>query len=66
MEYLACALRRLCFSGSTAPGAHEHADLEACGGAGEQSIVIVTDAADVRMQVRPLLRGSDVHEVTCV
>jgi len=44
----------------------EHADLEACGGACAQSIVIVTDAADVRVQVRPLLRASDVEQLTCV
>jgi hypothetical protein len=62
MEYL-----KRCFAGLVRPPvAHEDADLEACGGAGAQSIVIVTDAADVRVQVRPLLRASDVHEVTCV
>ena len=41
--------------------AHEHADVEAYGCGGE-SIVIVTDAADVRVQVRPLLRTSDIHD----
>ena len=36
------------------------ADLEAHWCGGEQSVVIVTDAADVRVQVRPLLR-TDIH-----
>ena len=39
----------------------EHADLEAHWCGGEQSVVIVTDAADVRVQVRPLLRATDVY-----
>ncbi len=38
---------------------HEHADLEAHWCGGEQSVVVVTDAADVRVQVCPLL--VDVH-----
>jgi hypothetical protein len=39
----------------------EDADLEAhwCGGG--QSVVLVTDAADVRVQVRPLLLRTDAH-----
>ena len=58
MEYL-----RKCFVGLlwTRPGAQEQADLEACGGAGAEGVVIVTDAADVRVQVRPLLRETDVR-----
>ena len=37
------------------------ADLEAHWCGVEQSIVIVTDAADVRVQVRPLMRASDLY-----
>ena len=37
------------------------ADVEAHWCGGEQSIVIVTDAADVRVQVRPLMRASDLY-----
>ena len=40
---------------------HEPADLEAHWCGGEQSVVVVTDAADVRVQVRPLLVPTDVH-----
>ena len=39
----------------------EHADLEAHWCGGEQSVVIVTDAVDVRVQVRPLLVRTDMH-----
>jgi hypothetical protein len=39
------------------------ADLEAHWCGVEQSIVIVTDAADVRVQVRPLLRTHDLYDV---
>ena len=39
----------------------EHADLEAHWCGGEPSVVIVTDAADVRVQVRPLALPTDVH-----
>ena len=59
MEYL----RSLCAAvmpsrGVPAPGSP---DLEACGG-GLESVVIVTDAADVRVQVRPLPRASDIYD----
>jgi hypothetical protein len=40
---------------------HEHADLEAHWCGGEPSVVVVTDAADVRVQVRPLALPTDVH-----
>jgi hypothetical protein len=43
----------------------QYPDLEASGG-DAQSVVIVTHAADVRVQVRPLVRASDVHDVTRV
>jgi hypothetical protein len=39
----------------------EHADLEAHWCGGEPGVVIVTDAADVRVQVRPLALPTDVH-----
>lgn len=41
--------------------APQYADLEAHWCGGEQSVVLVTDAADVRVQVRPLLRATDVY-----
>ena len=40
---------------------HQHADLEAHWCGGEQSVVVVTDAADVCVQVRPLVVRTDVH-----
>jgi hypothetical protein len=45
-----------------AASAHEHADLEAHWCGGEQGVVLVTNAADVRVQVRPLLRASDIGD----
>ena len=39
----------------------EPADLEAHWCGGEPSVVIVTDAADVRVQMRPLALPTDVH-----
>jgi len=39
----------------------EPADLEAHWCGGEPGVVIVTDAADVRVQVRPLALPTDVH-----
>ena len=45
--------------------APEYADLEAYGG-GLESVVLVTGAADVRVQVRPPLRATDVYEVSRV
>ena len=63
MEYLrSCWAALVPVKETRAP---EYADLEAYGG-GVESIVIVTDAADVRVQVRPLLRATDVHDVSCV
>ena len=44
------------------PVKQEPADLEAHWCGGEPSVVIVTDAADVRVQVRPLLRASDIGD----
>ena len=40
----------------------EPADLEAHWCGGEQSVVLVTDAADVRVQVRPLVVRTDAHK----
>jgi hypothetical protein len=40
---------------------HEPADLEAHWCGGEPGVVIVTDAADVRVQVSPLALATDVH-----
>ena len=45
--------------------APEYPDLESYGG-GAESIVIVTEAADVRVQVRPLLRRTDVYDASGV
>ena len=61
MEYL-----RRCFDAlvpAKAARALEYADVEAFGCGGEQSIVIVTEAADVRVQVSPLLRTHDLYDV---
>ena len=41
----------------------EFADLEAFGCGDGESIVIVTEAADVRVQVSPLLRTHDLYDV---
>ena len=41
----------------------EPADLEAHWCGGEPGVVIVTDAADVRVQVGPLLRATDIYDV---
>ena len=63
MEYL-----RSCWEALVPPRevrAHAYPDLESYGG-GAQSIVVVTDAADERVQVRPLLRATDVYEVSRV
>jgi hypothetical protein len=61
MEYL-----RSCFVAllpARAERARQYPDLEAYGeGAGAESVVLVTDAADVRVQVRPLLRASDIGD----
>ena len=61
MEYL-----RSCFAALMpvkAARAPQYADVEAYGCAGEQSIVIVTEAADVRVLVSPLLRTHDLYDV---
>jgi hypothetical protein len=42
---------------------HEPADLEAHWCGGEPSVVLVTDAAHVRVQVRPLLVRTDAHTI---
>ena len=63
MEYL-----RSCWEALVPPRelrAHAYPYLESYGG-GAQSIVVVTDAADERVQVRPLLRATDVYEVSRV
>ena len=59
MEYLRSVWAALV--PAKAASRHEPADLEAHWCGGEQSVVVVTDAADVRVQVRPLLVRTDVH-----
>jgi hypothetical protein len=41
--------------------AQEHADVEAFGCGDGERIVIVTEAADVRVCVSPLMRRTDIH-----
>ncbi len=61
MEYL-----RSCFVAllpAKAERARQYPDLEAYGeGVGAQSVVLVTDAGDVRVQVSPLLRPTDIYD----
>ena len=55
MEYLRRFLETL------VPPRAEPADADVETHGGGESIVIVTDAADVRVQVRPLMRASDIY-----
>ena len=43
--------------------AREEADVEAYGCGGAESVVLVTEAVDVRVQVSPLLRTHDIYDV---
>jgi hypothetical protein len=41
----------------------EYADVEAHGCGGAESVVLVTEALDVRVQVRPLLHTHDLYDI---
>jgi hypothetical protein len=60
MEYLRSVWEALV--PAKAASRHEPADLESHWCGGEQSVVVVMDAADVRVQVRPLLVRTDAHK----
>ncbi len=62
MEYVRSCWAAL-LGGAAAPRpAPQYPDLEAYGG-DAQAVVIVTDAADVRVQTRPLLRVRELHDL---